>query len=46
MDGTSRAGIYNGDGQVADAFIILKACAGELEKTGLEKEVRPESQRF
>ena len=44
VDGTGHTGTEDGHGQAADAFIILKACAGELGKTRLEKEVLPESQ--
>ena len=37
---------YGESNQAAGAFIILQACAGELEKTRLEKQVRPESPKL
>lgn len=46
MDGTGRAGVCGGGAQAASTFIILKVCAGELEKIRLEKEVRPDSKRL
>lgn len=46
MDGTGQAGACGGGGQAANTFIILKVCAWGLEKTRLEKEVRPDSQRL
>lgn len=45
MDGAGWAGACDGGAQPANAFIILKVCAGKLEKMSLEKEVRPDTQK-
>ena len=44
MDSTSGAGACDGGTQAANTFIILKVCAGKIEKMRLEKEVRPDTQ--
>lgn len=44
MDGTSWAGACNAGTQAANTFIILKVCAGKMEKMRLEMELRPDAQ--
>lgn len=40
MDSTGQAGAGGAGGQEANSFIVLKVCAGELEKTGKGSEAR------